>query len=40
MFGIRVGGLQGSTAGAIVLLLLIMLTALVLWIVYRTRDRH
>jgi len=39
MFGIHIGGLQGSTANAIVLLLLIVLTALVLWIVYRISNR-
>lgn len=39
MFGIYIGGLQGSTADAIVLLLLVALTALVLWIVYRIRNR-
>lgn len=39
MFGIHIGGLQGSTADTMVLLLLIVLTALVLWIMYRISNR-
>jgi hypothetical protein len=39
MSGIYIGGLQGPTADATVLLLLIVLTALVLWIAYRISHR-
>jgi hypothetical protein len=39
MFGIWIGGLQGSTADAVILLLLVALTALVLWVVYRINHR-
>jgi hypothetical protein len=39
MVGIHIGGLQASTADAIVLLLLNVVTALVLWIVYRISNR-
>ena len=39
MFGINFGESPGSATEAIVLLLLIVLTALVLWIVYRVRKR-
>jgi hypothetical protein len=32
-------GLQGSSADAVILLLLVTLTALVLWVVYRISNR-
>jgi hypothetical protein len=39
MFGINFGVSPGSTRGAIVVLLLVALTATVLWIVYRITNR-
>jgi hypothetical protein len=39
MIGINFGESPGSGTQAIVLLLLVVLTALVLWIVYRVRKR-
>ena len=40
MFDMQFGAFQGSAADATVLLLLIVLTALVLWIVYRITRRR
>jgi hypothetical protein len=40
MSGIHIEGLRGSTDDAIVLLLLVSLTALVLWVFYRMSNRH
>jgi hypothetical protein len=39
MFGINFGGFRGTTDDAIVLLLLVAVTAVVLWVVYRISNR-